>query len=132
MDQLEEILTTMSKPGVKELKHQELLGKAIVQSKRKTVLSTWWLAIPLYCLAMLGMETIYKKGTSLHDHLHQMDSSNPHLAQILFAVVPLALILLNGLHIWSTWKITRSLNAVLLNATMIIISLLVLIFYLCN
>ena len=60
MEDLQEILSEMSKPEVQDLKHQKALADLIVRGKRKIVLSLWWLSVPVFVIAALLMEQFYK------------------------------------------------------------------------
>ena len=56
MENFEDKLTGMTKPEVTQLKHQDMLANSISKAKDKSVLSWWWLSIPLYIISMLITE----------------------------------------------------------------------------
>ena len=60
MQNFENKLIQMTKPEVSQLKHQDMLANEITKAKDKSVVSWWWLCIPLYIIATLIMKTIGK------------------------------------------------------------------------
>ncbi|MHA4811432.1 hypothetical protein ACX0G9_25250 [Flavitalea flava] len=126
----------MSKPKVSDLKHQDMLGDAISQAKRKMVLSIWWLSVPLFLITSLVMETLYKTGTTLNSGLHQLTAHNPILPVLSLLLLPMCIMLVNALHVTKVYRILRPGRQELISMTwqnllMIIISLIILIIYLC-
>ena len=93
----EKKLREMTKPEVSELKHRELLGKALLGAKAKSVVSWWWLGVPLYVLAMFTMKSLYMPGTSLVSNLREMAIKQFGLILMLFVVLPLAFIIISVL-----------------------------------
>ena len=59
MDDFEKILEQMSKPEIKHLQHEELLSKIISNAKEYSVLSFWWMSIPVYVIALFIMKTFF-------------------------------------------------------------------------
>ncbi len=57
MKNFEDKLFHMTKPEVSQLKHQDMLANAITKAKDKSVLSWWWLSIPLYLITTLLMKS---------------------------------------------------------------------------
>lgn len=99
MGSFEDLLSNMSKPEVSDLKHAGLLAKAITNAKDKTVVSFWWLLIPLYVLAALVMKSIYMPHNSFRDNLHELASKDSYTSLLLFLVLPILLIIINTLSI---------------------------------
>ena len=132
MDNLEDILTQMSKPEIPPLKHQDITGKAIIESKRKAVMSIWWLALPVYLLATLTMKSVYKPETTLKSNIRDVGTANHYLPLLLFFIVPAAIIVINIFQVRTIYKLTNSAKSASVNLLMIVLSSLILIFYLCN
>lgn len=132
MDNLEDILAKMSKPEIPPLKHQDITGKAIIESKRKAVMSIWWLSLPVYLLATLTMKSLYKPGTTLKSNIRDLCTANHYLPLLLFFIVPAVLVVINIFQVRTIYKLTNSAKAGMINLLMIVLSSLILIFYLCN
>ena|GEM_PF-4032548 len=127
----------MSKPEVPPLKHQEALSKLIIQSKRKTVLSLWWLSVPVFMIAAFVMKQLYKPGSSLGASIREFKERHSIQALLLVFFLPLAVVAIQ------VWQLCRSgpgrqirwagrLIAGRLYWLIIIISGIILILYLCN
>jgi hypothetical protein len=135
MDNFEEILNQMSKPEITSLKHADLLAKAIANNKDKSVVSLWWLLIPLYIIAALVMKGIYMPQSTLRDNLHQLSDKQGYLSLVVFIILPVLLIIINVLtikriHFLSgSPKAVEFLKIVRFNIVFILISLLLFIFY---
>ena len=82
MEDLQEILTEMSKPEVPNLKHQEAITDLIIRGKRKIALSLWWLSVPVFVLAALLMEQFYKPRSTVWSSIWKL--KNVHSTQNLF------------------------------------------------
>ena len=95
----EQKLREMTKPEVSELKHQELLGKALLRAKAKSVLSGWWLSVPLYVLVMFAMKSLFLPGTTLMSNLREMAMKHSGLTLMLFLILPMAFIIISVLSI---------------------------------
>lgn len=135
MERFEDLLSNMSKPEVSELKHASLLAKAITNAKDKTVVSFWWLLIPLYVLAALAMKSIYMPNNSFLDNLHALSSKDSYTSLLLFFVLPILLIIINTLTIRKIYFLSGKPNLsgfikhVYTQIIFIITSLLLLIIY---
>lgn len=136
MEDIEDILHQMTKPAVAELKHQEMLTNTIIAAKEKSVLSGWWLSIPLYLLAMLLMKSFFIPATTMFSNLHQLAHQMKYTSILFFVIVPIVFIILNFISIrkiyffsGSTWSITF-LKYVWLNVFIIFVSLVILFIYL--
>ncbi len=95
----EDILENMTKPEIRELKHEAALSKIIMKAKNRSVVSFWWLCIPLYIIVALIMKTYFTPNVSLTSTLHEFTKSRSHAAILLFLVLPLLLIVINLLSI---------------------------------
>ena len=132
----EEKLIQMTKPEVNQLKHQDLLAKAISNAKDKTVLSWWWLVIPLYIISMLVMKSLFMPGTTLRSGIHDLTASQGFVAYAFFVILPIILMLINIISIWKVYSFSGSpksfifLKEVWQNVMMILFSILILIIYL--
>ena len=135
MENFEDKLTEMTKPEVTQLKHQDMLANSISKAKDKSVLSWWWLSIPLYIIAMLLMKTVFMPHTTLFSNLHNLTGSNKYSSLLFFLVVPIIFITINFISIRKTYfflgspKTINLFKAVWSNILIIIGSIIVLIIY---
>jgi hypothetical protein len=131
----EEKLKQMTKPEVDHLKHQDMLANAIANAKDKSVMSWWWLAIPLYLIAMLWMKSVYMPETSLISNIHDLTAKQKFMSVTLFLVLPVIFILINFLSIRKIYFLSGSpktvnfIGRVWFNVLMIFLCLLLLIIY---
>ena len=131
----EDILNNITKPEVPELKHEAMLSKIIIKAKSKSVVSLWWLCIPLYIIAALLMKSFYVQGTSLISNLHQLTDSKSYTSVLLFIVLPVLFIIINVLSIkqlfflYSSLTKTSFLKLIAVHVFIILLSLLVLLIY---
>jgi hypothetical protein len=131
----EEKLKQMTKPEVDHLKHEEMLGNAIANAKDKSVVSWWWLAIPLYIIAMLWMKSVYIPETSLISGIHNFIAEQKFMSVTLFLVLPVIFIILNFLSIRKIYflsgspKTLKFIGIVWFNVLMIFLCILLLIIY---
>jgi len=86
MQKFEEKLIQMTKPDVLHLKHEDMLANAITKAKDKSVVSLWWLIIPLYIVAALTMKTIFMPRTTLLSNLHEL-TSNESYTSVVFIII---------------------------------------------
>jgi hypothetical protein len=135
MQNFEEKLMQMTKPEVSQLKHQDMLAKAITKAKDKSVLSWWWLSIPLYIIAALIMKSAFMPGTTLISNLHELTGKEKYTTILFFLVVPVAFILFNVLSIRKIYflsgnpKTINFLKAVWFNVLIVLLSFLILLIY---
>ncbi len=108
MEEFDDILKQMSKPQVSGLKHQEMLSDAITKAKERSVLSWWWISIPLYLIAVLLMKTVFMPGTTFYSNLHAMASGSRFPTILLFLVIPAIIIVVNLVHIRRIYSLTGS------------------------
>ena len=129
-------LLEMTKPEISELKHQDMLEKAIVKAKDKTVLSWWWLSIPLYIIAALIMKSFFMPSTTFGSNLHDVMSKEKYASILFFLVVPIVFIIINVLSIRKIYFLSGSpktinfLKVVWFNLLIIVASIIILLIYL--
>jgi hypothetical protein len=132
----EKKLIQMTKPEVNQLKHQDLLAKAITNAKDKSVVSWWWLTIPLYITAMFLMKSVYMPHTSLISNIHEFSIAQKISSIIFFLILPIVFIFINFFSIQNVYFLSGSpktlsfLKTIWLNIIMIFFSILILIIYL--
>jgi hypothetical protein len=129
----EEKLVQMSKPEINQLKHEDMLANAITNAKDKSVLSWWWLVIPLYISATILMKIMFIPQKSFFANMHDLITGQKIMAVFFFLVMPAVLILLNFFSIRKVFILSgspRSLNflkSLWLNVLMIIFLSLIII-----
>jgi hypothetical protein len=134
-ENFEEKLVQMTKPEVNQLKHQEMLAKAIAKAKDKTVLSWWWLIIPLYVISTLLMKSFFIPNTTLISNIHDLTSRQKLVTYIFFLILPIFFILLNIISIRKVYHLSGNprsfivLKSVWLNIMIILFSILILIIF---
>jgi hypothetical protein len=134
-DNFEMKLTEMTKPEIPHMKHEDMLGNAIVNAKDKSVVSLWWLSVPAFIVLMLVMKSVYMPGTTLVSNMKEMELQNNFVSIIFFLVSPAVLILINALSIRKIYFLSGSpksatfLQAVWLNIMVIAFAVVVLIMY---
>ncbi len=131
----EEKLIQMTKPQVSQLKHQDMLANAITKAKNKSVLSWWWLSIPLYIIAAFLMKIFFMPNTTLISNIHEFTSKEKYSSLVFFLVLPVVFIAINFISIRKIYFLSGSpktinfLQAVWFNVLIIIASILILIIY---
>ena len=131
----EEQLTRMTKPEVPHLKHQDMLANTIIKAKDRSVLSWWWLAIPLYLIAALLMKSIFMPRTTLVSNIHEYASKERYSSLFFFVAIPLVFIVLNFLSLTKIYflagkpKAGGLLQLAWFNILMIALSVIILIIY---
>ena len=135
-DEFENKLFQMTKPEVDQLKHQDMLANAIANSKDKTVLSLWWLIIPLYIIMMFLMKSLFMPNATLSSSIHDLITKQRFVAYLFFLISPVIFILINIISVRKVYILSGSpkslnfLKTVWLNVLIIIFSIFVLIVYL--
>jgi hypothetical protein len=125
----------MSQPGIPELKHQDMLEKAIIGAKDKSVISWWWLSIPLYMIAALLMKTVFMPGTDLISNLRELAAKNQYSSLLFFLILLIVLIVINLISTKSIYLLSGRtktfyfLRALWFNVLIIFLSLLILLIY---
>ena len=132
----EDKLIHMTKPGVTNLKHQDMLADAVLKAKEKSIVSWWWICIPLFIISMLIMKSMFMPGTSLISNIQDYSEKEKYSAAFFFIIVPAVLIIVNLLSIRKVFKFYGSpkessfLEIVWLNVAIIIFSVLVIVIFL--
>lgn len=135
MEKFEQELSEMTKPEITHLKHQDMLANAIIKAKDKSVISWWWLSIPLYLIATLLMKTNFMPQTTLRLNIHDFTSRQIYSSVLFFLVLPIVFIVINFISIRNIYFLSGSpktinfLWKVWFNVLMIIFSILILIIY---
>ncbi len=136
MENFEKELLQMTKPEISELKHQDMLEKAILNAKDKSVLSWWWISIPLYILASLLMKTLFMPSTTLASNLQDLTGMAKYSSFLFFIILPVLFIIINFMSIRKIYFLSGSpkslnfLKAVWFNLLIIIASGIILLIYL--
>jgi hypothetical protein len=134
-DNFEMKLTEMSKPEIPSLKHEDMLGRAITNAKDKSIVSLWWLSVPLFIILMLVMKSVYMPGTTLVSNMSEMETRNKFTSIIFFLISPVVIIIFNALSIRKIHFMSGSpksisfLETVWINILAIALSVIVLIIY---
>jgi hypothetical protein len=132
----EEKLIKMTKPEINKLKHEDILAKAIANAKDKTVLSWWWLIIPLYIISMLLMKSLFMPNETLGTGIRDLTAKQEFVAYTFFLILPIILIIINVISIRKIYYLSGNpesfilLRAVWPNFFMILLSILILVIYL--
>ncbi len=135
-EEFEELLIHMRKPNVNQLKHQDMLAEALERAKDKSVLSWWWLSIPLYIIAALLMKTLFVPNTTLVSNLHDFANKQEYTASLLFLLIPILFIVINFASIRKIYFLSGNptpisfLPRAWFNVLMIIASVLIIVIYL--
>ena len=135
MQTFEEKLAQMTKPEVTQLKHQEMLARTIIKAKDKSVISWWWLSIPLYLITTLLMKTIFMTQTPLRLNMHEFESRETDSSVLFFILLPIVIIIINFISIRNIYfllgrpKSITFLQTAWFNVLMILFSILILIIY---
>jgi hypothetical protein len=135
MQNFENKLIQMTKPEVSQLKHQDMLANAITTAKDKSVVSWWWLCIPLYIIAALLMKTFFMPGTTLISNIYELKGKERYSSVLLFLILPIVFIIINFISIRKIYVLSANpktinfIRAIWFNALIIIFSIIVLIIY---
>ena len=133
---IEEMLIVMSKPEIKNLQHEDMLAEIIIDSKDKSVLSFWWIIIPLFVIAAYWMKSYFVPGSSFPSNLSELTEKNSYAANLIFVLIPAVLIAINFLSVKSLYFFSGShftkklLSSAALNILVIIFSMIVMLVYL--
>jgi len=131
----EKKLEEMSKPEIHQLKHENMLAKAIINAKDQSVVSWWWISVPLFIIMMLLMKSFYMPGTSLISNIHELAGKEKYMSLIFFLISPVILIIVNVLSIRKIYFLSGSpksmnfLETVWFNVLVISVSVFILIIY---
>lgn len=131
----EEKLIKMTKPEVTRLIHEDALATVITKAKEKSVISLWWLIIPLYLIATLLMKTFFIPQTTLLSNIHELTSKERYTSVLFFLVLPILFIIINLITVRKIHfllgnpKSIAFLKVVWFNVLIIVSSMLVLIIF---
>lgn len=134
-DNFEMKLKEMTKPEIPHLKHEDMLSNAIVNAKDKSIVSLWWLSVPLFIITMLIMKSIYMPGSTLASNMSEMEIRNRYISILFFLFSPIVIIIFNALSIKKIFFLSgnpKSVNflvAVWINVLAILLSAFILIIY---
>jgi hypothetical protein len=134
-ENFEKKLEKMTKPEIPQLKHEDMLANAIINAKDQSVVSWWWLSVPIFIIMMLLMKSFYMPGTSLISNIHELAVKEKYMSLIFFFISPIVLIIVNILSIRRIYYLsgnTKSVNfleTVWFNVLIIFLSVLILIIY---
>lgn len=135
MENFEKKLSEITKPRVSDLKHEDILADTITKVKDKSVVSLWWLVIPLYIIAAFVMKSFFMPSASFVSSLHELADKHGYTAVLLFIVLPVIIIVANLVSIKQVYFLSGSpktinfLRIVITNILLIVISLSVLLIY---
>jgi hypothetical protein len=131
----EEQLLQMEKPKVSKLKHQDMLAIAVTNAKDNSVLSLWWLSIPLYMLAMLLMKSMFMPSTTLFSNLHEVTQQMKYSSILFFVIVPLVFMIINVVTVRKIYvysgrpKAAAFIKITWINLLIILASIIILFIY---
>jgi len=128
-------LKEMEKPEILNLKHEDILSRAIINAKDKSVVSWWWLSVPVFIILMLMMKSTFMPGTTLISNMHELESGQKFISVAFFLISPLILIIINALTIRKIHFLSGSpkslnfLEAVWFNILIIVVAALIVLIY---
>jgi hypothetical protein len=131
----EKKLAEMTKPEIKQLKHEDMLANAIINAKDKSIVSWWWLCIPVFIILMLLMKSVYMPGTALITNIHELAGREKYMSLIFFLISPIVLIIINAFSIRKIYFLSGSpkslnfLQTVWFNIMNIFLSVLIILIY---
>jgi hypothetical protein len=131
----EKQLEEMEKPKIGPLRHEDMLSDAIVNAKDKSVVSWWWLSIPLFIILMMLMKSVFLPGSTLVSNIHELAQSEKYISLVFFLISPIILIVVNVLSIRKIYLLSGSsgsinfLQKIWFNILTIGLSVLILIIY---
>lgn len=131
----EKKLEDMTKPEIHKLKHESMLTDAIINAKDKSVVSWWWLSVPVFIILMLMMKSTFMPGTTLISNMHELETGQKFISMVFFLISPLLLIIINAftikrIHLLSgSPKSYNFLGIIWFNILIIVFSLFVIIIY---
>ena len=128
-------LKEMEKPEIHNLKHEDILSRTIINAKDKSVVSWWWLSVPVFIILMLMMKSTFMPGTTLISNMHELESGQKFISVAFFLISPLLLIIINALTIRKIHFLSGSpkslnfLEAVWFNILIIVVAALIVLIY---
>jgi hypothetical protein len=118
------------------LQHQDMLEKAVTNAKDKSVLSLWWLSIPVYIILTFILKTTFVPGTTLVSNLHELAGREKYFCLLFFIVLPIFFIVINFISIRKIYILSGGAGEISIlqsawhNGLIIIASIIILIIYL--
>lgn len=131
----EKKLIDMTKPEISQLKHEDMLANTIINAKDKSVMSLWWLSVPLFIIMMLLMKSMYMPGSDLIANIHELAGRQKYMSLIFFLIAPSVLIILNALSVRKVYFLSgnprtiKFLEFVWLNMVIIVLCVFILVIY---
>jgi hypothetical protein len=125
----------MTDPLNEQNKLEELLERSLSNATDKSVISGWWIIIPIYIIAMLFMKTVFLPETTLISNIDELADKEKYSSIFFFLLIPFVLLLLNLITIWRIYSLSgnkqrsRFLKSVWHNILIIIFSIIVLFIY---
>ncbi|MGA2407970.1 MAG: hypothetical protein ABSF81_14635 [Bacteroidales bacterium] len=126
----------MTKPEVTQLRREDILADAIINAKDKSVVSWWWLSVPVFIILMLLMKSYFMPGTTLITNIHEFAGREKYMSLIFFLISPIVLIVVNVFSIRKLYFLSGSpkslnfLEIVWFNIVIIALSVVILLIYL--
>jgi hypothetical protein len=133
---IENKLKEMTKPDIKDLKHENMLADAIINAKDKSVVSWWWLSVPVFIILMLLMKSYFMPGTMVITGIQELAGREKYMSLIFFLISPIILIVVNVFSIRKLYFLSGSpkslnfLEIVWFNIVIIALSVVILLIYL--
>lgn len=129
-------LKQMTKPKINELEHEQIITKAIINARANSVLSWWWLFIPVYVIAMFCMKSLFVPAATLISEIKNFSHEQRFVAAIFFIITPITFIAVNFISIKRVYFLSGNpksisfLKFLWMNVVSIIASIIILIIYL--
>ena len=108
MEDFENKLEHLSKPEIKNLKHEPMIWEYFIKMKRKSALSWWWVFFPAYLIAILVMKSFYFPGRSTFEYLKDFIGNYPYFSFLVLTLMPLLTIIINLLAVKKIWFYSAS------------------------
>jgi hypothetical protein len=118
------------------LRREDILADAIINAKDKSVVSWWWLSVPVFIILMLLMKSYFMPETTLITNIHEFAGREKYMSLIFFLISPIVLIVVNVFSIRKLYFLSgnpKSLNfleIVWFNIVIIALSVVILLIYL--
>lgn len=135
-ENFEENLLKMSKPEVLQLKHQEVISSAIANAKDSSVLSWWWISVPLYLIAAFIMKSFFMPHSTMISGIQEFTVTERFSSVIFFLLIPAVFIVVNLFIIRRIYFLSGSpeflslIRQIWFNILIIILSILILTIFL--
>jgi len=136
MNEFEDKLERLSKPEITNLKHEAMISEQVINMKRKTALSWWWVLFPVYFVAILIMKSFYFPGRNTFGYLTEFIANYPYFSFMVLAILPVLTIVINLLAIKKIWLYSVAdrpginfLRLTLFPALLILISTMIIVTY---